>query len=108
MKTLALALIPGCETLQRLVIADSGKPAYFLPIQISMDGWSVAVVTGDNRDDRTVTRVEGFEEIENLTLAQAVTAVENLTRDMIRVLSAMQHYRISPLGRLRDEGPGAP
>jgi hypothetical protein len=91
MKTLGLALIPGCETLRRLVIADSGEPAYFQPVQISKDGWSVAVVTGNKREGRQVMRVEGFEEIENLTLDQAVAAVENLTRDTIRALMAVQN-----------------
>jgi hypothetical protein len=90
MTTLALALYPGCEALRRLVIAESGEPAYFQPVQITRHGWSVAVVTGSKREGRTVIRVEGFEEIENLTLSEAVEAVENLTRDTIRALMAVQ------------------
>lgn len=89
MTTLALALFPGCETLRRLVIAESGEPAYFQAVQISRHGWSVAVVTG-SKQGRTVTRIQGFEEIEDLTLSEAVTAVENLTRDTIRALMAVQ------------------
>lgn len=47
-------------------------------------GWTVVKITGTKRTGRTIERAQGFESLENYTLAQAQVAADAMRRSFFK------------------------